>query len=183
MHWLMMMSLPTRETARPASRWSADHSGVSTRRCHIGCRPPNIVLPTCSTPRKSTELHSRVCPAPALAKPGTAIQHPPQKPSTPRGTGDGVAEQDSPDDAADTKSDAYSQEMQVKMGGSLQYRHELGINFHRILPDLYVGSCMQTAADVHRYVAFEQKQPPCARMIFCDARLYCSCVHTGSIRN
>ncbi|KAL6750276.1 protein-tyrosine phosphatase-like protein [Haematococcus lacustris] len=36
------------------------------------------------------------------------------------------------------------------MGTSLSYRHELGIDYNRILPDLIVGSCLQTAEDVDR---------------------------------
>jgi hypothetical protein len=37
---------------------------------------------------------------------------------------------------------------QAKMGSKLTYVHEDGINFNRISPDLIVGSCLQTAADV-----------------------------------
>lgn len=33
--------------------------------------------------------------------------------------------------------------MQKKMGTTLTYRHELGLNYNRILPDLIVGSCLQ----------------------------------------
>lgn len=72
------------------------------------------------------------------------------------------AEEDIPqieDEDEQAKSDAYSEEMKAKMGGSLEYRHELGINFHQILPDLYVGSCMQTAADVQRYECLRVPSP------------------------
>ncbi len=41
------------------------------------------------------------------------------------------------------KSDEYSETMNRKMGTSLHYRHELGIDYNRILPDLIVGSCLQ----------------------------------------
>ena len=41
--------------------------------------------------------------------------------------------------------------MQQRMGSSLTYRHEEGINFADILDDLMVGSCLQTAEDVDRY--------------------------------
>ncbi|GFR41929.1 hypothetical protein Agub_g2722 [Astrephomene gubernaculifera] len=47
-----------------------------------------------------------------------------------------------------SKSDAYSGAMQRQMGTSLTYRHEEGLNYNRILPDLIVGSCLQTPADV-----------------------------------
>jgi len=33
--------------------------------------------------------------------------------------------------------------MQAKMGTGLTYRHEDGMNWHHILPDLIVGSCLQ----------------------------------------
>lgn len=36
------------------------------------------------------------------------------------------------------------------MGSKLTYVHEDGINFNRISPDLIVGSCLQTAADVDK---------------------------------
>jgi hypothetical protein len=43
--------------------------------------------------------------------------------------------------------------MQAKMGTSLTYRHEKGINYNVILPDLIVGSCLQTPEDVDRLSA------------------------------
>jgi len=48
------------------------------------------------------------------------------------------------------KSDEYNEIMNRRMGTSLSYRHELGLDYNRILPDLIVGSCLQTAADVDR---------------------------------
>eukprot|EP00241_Pyramimonas_parkeae_P005442 CAMPEP_0114231364 /NCGR_PEP_ID=MMETSP0058-20121206/4001_1 /TAXON_ID=36894 /ORGANISM="Pyramimonas parkeae, CCMP726" /LENGTH=349 /DNA_ID=CAMNT_0001342701 /DNA_START=88 /DNA_END=1137 /DNA_ORIENTATION=+ len=45
-------------------------------------------------------------------------------------------------------SDAYSKEMQEKMGSSLSYNHDEGINYARVTDRLIVGSCLQTAADV-----------------------------------
>mmetsp|Transcript_23232 Transcript_23232/g.64496 ORF Transcript_23232/g.64496 Transcript_23232/m.64496 type:complete len:393 (+) Transcript_23232:188-1366(+) len=48
------------------------------------------------------------------------------------------------------KSDQYSAEMQQKMGGSLAYKHEDGINFAYVLPDIIVGSCPQSPEDVDR---------------------------------
>ena len=52
-------------------------------------------------------------------------------------------------------SASYSTEMNRKMGTSLNYYHEQGINFNRVLPDLIVGSCLQTAADAD-YLNAEQ---------------------------
>ncbi|UPR02862.1 phosphoglucan phosphatase [Chloropicon primus] len=49
--------------------------------------------------------------------------------------------------AGSSSSEEYSEVMQAKMGGSLTYVHERGINYTRILPNLIVGSCLQTGAD------------------------------------
>lgn len=59
----------------------------------------------------------------------------------------------SSDEGVDTveeakKSALYTADMQERMGTSLSYRHEEGLNYNRIIPDLIVGSCLQTAADV-----------------------------------
>eukprot|EP00928_Gymnodinium_smaydae_P071744 TRINITY_DN55243_c1_g1_i1.p1 TRINITY_DN55243_c1_g1~~TRINITY_DN55243_c1_g1_i1.p1 ORF type:complete len:318 (+),score=77.92 TRINITY_DN55243_c1_g1_i1:54-1007(+) len=57
------------------------------------------------------------------------------------------------DDArcADEKSAAYSEEMKKKMGSSLIYRHQDGMNYSPPLwGKLIVGSCLQTGADVDR---------------------------------
>lgn len=51
---------------------------------------------------------------------------------------------------AEEKSETYSQDMTVAMGAVLTYRHELGMNYNFILPDLIVGSCLQTPADVDK---------------------------------
>ncbi|XP_074272515.1 phosphoglucan phosphatase DSP4, amyloplastic [Silene latifolia] len=48
------------------------------------------------------------------------------------------------------KSDEYSSTMTEAMGASLTYRHELGINYNFIRPDLIVGSCLQTPEDVDK---------------------------------
>ncbi|CAG9463077.1 unnamed protein product [Pedinophyceae sp. YPF-701] len=45
-------------------------------------------------------------------------------------------------------SEVYTKEMQAKMGGDLTYRHEQGMNYARIWPDIIVGSCPQTAKDI-----------------------------------
>lgn len=48
------------------------------------------------------------------------------------------------------KSDTYSETMTVAMGADLTYRHELGMNYNFIRPDLIVGSCLQTPEDVDK---------------------------------
>lgn len=48
------------------------------------------------------------------------------------------------------KSDAYSQDMTEAMGAVLTYRHELGMNYNFIRPDLIVGSCLQSPEDVDK---------------------------------
>lgn len=48
------------------------------------------------------------------------------------------------------KSDVYSTNMTEAMGAVLTYRHELGMNYNFIRPDLIVGSCLQTPADVDK---------------------------------
>ncbi|KAL9224832.1 hypothetical protein vseg_000829 [Gypsophila vaccaria] len=48
------------------------------------------------------------------------------------------------------KSDVYSSTMTEAMGASLTYRHELGINYNFIRPDLIVGSCLQSPEDVDK---------------------------------
>lgn len=50
----------------------------------------------------------------------------------------------------EVKSDAYSSTMTQAMGADLTYRHELGINYNFIRPDLIVGSCLQTPEDVDK---------------------------------
>jgi hypothetical protein len=43
--------------------------------------------------------------------------------------------------------------MQARMGTTLTYRHEDGINWNYVLPDLIVGSCLQGPEDVDRLQA------------------------------
>ncbi|KAF8072853.1 DSP4 [Scenedesmus sp. PABB004] len=50
-------------------------------------------------------------------------------------------------------SEEYTEAMQARMGTSLTYRHEDGINYNFVLPDLIVGSCLQGPADVDRLAA------------------------------
>lgn len=40
-------------------------------------------------------------------------------------------------------SESSAQVMNRRMGTSLTYNHELGIDYNRILPDIIVGSCLQ----------------------------------------
>uniref|UniRef100_A0A7C9CH39 Dual specificity protein phosphatase 4 n=2 Tax=Opuntia streptacantha TaxID=393608 RepID=A0A7C9CH39_OPUST len=48
------------------------------------------------------------------------------------------------------KSDTYSTTMTEAMGAVLTYRHELGMNYNFIRPDLIVGSCLQSPEDVDK---------------------------------
>ncbi|XP_019196890.1 PREDICTED: phosphoglucan phosphatase DSP4, amyloplastic-like isoform X2 [Ipomoea nil] len=48
------------------------------------------------------------------------------------------------------KSETYSHDMTKAMGAVLTYRHELGMNYNFIRPDLIVGSCLQTTEDVDK---------------------------------
>jgi protein-tyrosine phosphatase len=47
-------------------------------------------------------------------------------------------------------SETYSNTMTEAMGAVLTYRHELGMNYNFIRPDLIVGSCLQTPEDVDK---------------------------------
>lgn len=51
---------------------------------------------------------------------------------------------------AGDKSETYSHDMTAAMGADLAYRHELGMNYNFIRPDLIVGSCLQTPEDVDK---------------------------------
>jgi hypothetical protein len=57
------------------------------------------------------------------------------------------------EDVTEAKSDEYTEEMQARMGTTLTYRHEDGINYNFVLPDLIVGSCLQGPEDVDRLQA------------------------------
>ncbi|CAI5499128.1 unnamed protein product [Closterium sp. Naga37s-1] len=47
------------------------------------------------------------------------------------------------------KGEEYSATMQMAMGNTaLVYRHELGMNYARVLPNLIVGSCLQSPMDL-----------------------------------
>ncbi|KAI5399486.1 phosphoglucan phosphatase DSP4, amyloplastic [Lathyrus oleraceus] len=60
------------------------------------------------------------------------------------------AETSSSDVEEVVKSETYSNNMTEAMGAVLTYRHELGMNYNFILPDLIVGSCLQTPEDVDK---------------------------------
>ncbi|KAK7343930.1 hypothetical protein VNO77_13062 [Canavalia gladiata] len=53
-------------------------------------------------------------------------------------------------DMKEVKSETYSNNMTEAMGAVLTYRHELGMNYNFIRPDLIVGSCLQTPEDVDK---------------------------------
>ncbi|KAL3649656.1 Phosphoglucan phosphatase DSP4, chloroplastic [Castilleja foliolosa] len=57
----------------------------------------------------------------------------------------------------DEKSETYSHDMTAAMGAALTYRHELGMNYNFIRPDLIVGSCLQTQEDVDKLRSIEVK--------------------------
>ncbi|KAL9251440.1 Phosphoglucan phosphatase DSP4, amyloplastic-like protein [Drosera capensis] len=64
-------------------------------------------------------------------------------------------------DVKEEKSDTYSANMTQAMGAVLTYRHELGMNYTFIRPDLIVGSCLQSPEDV------DKLQKVGVRTIFC----------------
>ncbi|WIA29029.1 hypothetical protein OEZ86_011543 [Tetradesmus obliquus] len=82
-----------------------------------------------------------------------AVAHPAVA-STAPGAEPEVAESSAaPQDVPEAKSDEYTEEMQARMGTTLTYRHEDGINYNYVLPDLIVGSCLQGPEDVDRLQA------------------------------
>jgi hypothetical protein len=57
------------------------------------------------------------------------------------------------------KTEDYSSNMQQAMGTPLTYRHELGMNYNHVLPDLIVGSCLQVSyLDTSFVCTFPPKQ-------------------------
>ncbi|XP_020685709.1 phosphoglucan phosphatase DSP4, amyloplastic [Dendrobium catenatum] len=64
-------------------------------------------------------------------------------------------------DLQEEKSEVYSSNMTQAMGAVLTYRHELGMNYNFIRPDLIVGSCLQTPSDVDKLIKIG------VRTIFC----------------
>ncbi|KAJ8759126.1 hypothetical protein K2173_004133 [Erythroxylum novogranatense] len=78
------------------------------------------------------------------------------------------------------KSEVYSHNMTEAMGAVLTYRHELGMNYNFIRPDLIVGSCLQTPEDV------DKLQEIGVKTIFClqqDPDLEYFGVDIGAIRD
>ncbi|KAL3323743.1 hypothetical protein AABB24_038083 [Solanum stoloniferum] len=61
-----------------------------------------------------------------------------------------VSGRESSTEKNEEKSDTYSHDMTAAMGAVLTYRHELGMNYNFIHPDLIVGSCLQTPEDVDK---------------------------------
>lgn len=55
------------------------------------------------------------------------------------------------------KSEVYSNTMTQAMGAVLTYRHELGMSYNFIRPDLIVGSCLQTPLDVDKLIGIGVK--------------------------
>ncbi|KAI3520393.1 hypothetical protein L1887_09787 [Cichorium endivia] len=77
------------------------------------------------------------------------------------------------------KSDVYSTNMTEAMGAVLTYRHELGMNYNFIRPDLIVGSCLQTPADVDKLRGIKVKTIYCLQQ---DSDLEYFSVDINSIR-
>ncbi|XP_050386619.1 phosphoglucan phosphatase DSP4, amyloplastic [Argentina anserina] len=63
--------------------------------------------------------------------------------STPRAETSGA-------EVKEEKSEVYSNTMTETMGADLTYRHELGMNYNFIRPNVIVGSCLQTPQDVDK---------------------------------
>jgi protein-tyrosine phosphatase len=88
------------------------------------------------------------CRRPPFVPRGDPGRAPTTRPPTTTTCAAAAAAASNDDEAA--KSDDYSKDMQAKMGTTLTYRHERGINWDTITPDVIVGSCLQTPADVDR---------------------------------
>ncbi|KAJ6983477.1 phosphoglucan phosphatase DSP4, amyloplastic [Populus alba] len=73
-----------------------------------------------------------------------AVKAAPGSPSSAEMSGTDVEEEE------EEKSEIYSHNMTEAMGAVLTYRHELGMNYNFIRPDLIVGSCLQTPEDVDK---------------------------------
>ncbi|XP_047337227.1 phosphoglucan phosphatase DSP4, amyloplastic isoform X2 [Impatiens glandulifera] len=82
-------------------------------------------------------------------------------------------------DVEEEKSDVYSNNMTEAMGAVLTYRHELGMNYNFIRPDLIVGSCLQTPEDVDKLRSIGVKTIFCLQQ---DSDLEYFSVDIGAIR-
>ncbi|CAI9302978.1 unnamed protein product [Lactuca saligna] len=80
---------------------------------------------------------------------------------------------------SEEKSDVYSNNMTEAMGAVLTYRHELGMNYDFITPDLIVGSCLQTREDVDKLRSIGVKTIYCLQQ---DSDLEYFSVDIGAIR-
>ncbi|KAF3434119.1 hypothetical protein FNV43_RR25222 [Rhamnella rubrinervis] len=78
------------------------------------------------------------------------------------------------------KSETYSNNMTEAMGAVLTYRHELGMNYNFIRPDLIVGSCLQSPYDVDKLRAIGVKTIFCMQQ---DSDLEYFGVDIGAIRD
>lgn len=105
---------------------------------------------------RSMSCPAQLCSRPAVvqALPSLAVEHkvlPRVRISATFQAGAPTAEDEEEAELED-KSSEYSDVMQQRMGSSLTYRHEDGMNFALVLDDLIVGSCLQTPDDVDRHV-------------------------------
>ncbi|CAL9005930.1 unnamed protein product [Prunus brigantina] len=82
-------------------------------------------------------------------------------------------------EAEEEKSEMYSTNMTEAMGAVLTYRHELGMNYNFIRPDLIVGSCLQTPKDVDKLRSIGVKTIFCLQQ---DSDLEYFSVDIGAIR-
>lgn len=106
-------------------------SPPSTARHH------NIFLPSSSSSSLSLGINTNSIYTPTLLLKATSGSIP-------------SAETSSSDVEEEVKSEIYSNNMTEAMGAVLTYRHELGMNYNFIRPDLIVGSCLQTPEDVDK---------------------------------
>jgi hypothetical protein len=98
---------------------------------------PQIVATTAAAVAAATVVAEPAAPSTAAAAPEPEV----------------AASSAAPEEATEAKSDEYTEEMQARMGTTLTYRHEDGINYNYVLPDLIVGSCLQGPEDVDRLQA------------------------------
>ncbi|XP_024020564.1 phosphoglucan phosphatase DSP4, amyloplastic isoform X2 [Morus notabilis] len=82
-------------------------------------------------------------------------------------------------DLKEEKSEVYSNNMTEAMGAVLTYKHELGMNYNFIRPDLIVGSCLQTPDDVDKLRGIGVKTIFCLQQ---DSDLEYFGVDIGAIR-
>lgn len=106
---------------------------------------------------RSMSCPAQLCSRPALVKsipsmPSIGVEHkalPRVRISATFQAGAPTAEDEEED--LEDKSSEYSDVMKQRMGSSLTYCHEDGVNFAHVLDNLIVGSCLQTRDDVDRH--------------------------------